>query len=82
MREIEEISVTIRAIAEPGMKPKELIAKVRRQHRSASKKDITRAAFYAVIAASENAPDSVRDLHDLAMETRNSHDDDLSEADK
>ena len=57
------------------MKPKELISAVRTGHSEATKKDIARAAFYAVILASEEMSNRVEELHDIAIETRNSSDD-------
>lgn len=75
MSEIAIIAKTVSELAVPGMRPKHLIEAVRKKHPEASKKEITRAAFYAVIEAAEKAPDSLTELHNLAMETRNDRDD-------
>lgn len=45
---IEQLSTTLQGLAGPGIKRKELIAAVREKHPKASKKDIVRAAFYAL----------------------------------
>lgn len=73
MAEIAEIAETVERLAEPGMKPKELLRAVRKEHPYATKKDVSRAAFYAVILASEKDSDRVTQLHDIAIDTRNSH---------
>jgi molybdenum cofactor biosynthesis enzyme len=65
--DVEEIARTVAAAAKPGMKPKELLDAVRRQHPEASRKQVSRAAFYAAILASESAPDTVPVVHDLAI---------------
>lgn len=48
MASIEIIAATLWTLVKPGMKPKELCAAVREQHPEASKKEIVRAAFYAL----------------------------------
>lgn len=48
MASIEEIAATLRSVATPGMKPKALRAAIRERYPEASKKEIVRAAFYAV----------------------------------
>jgi hypothetical protein len=70
LREIEEISGTIRELVVPGMKPKDLIDSVKERHPSASKKEIARAAFLTVILSAEFDPEDTQALHDLAVETR------------
>jgi len=75
MAELARIAETVERLARPGMKPKELIAAVRKEHPNVSKKEITRAAFYAVIVASEQKSGRVSDLHDIALQTRNTPDD-------
>ncbi|NLR97238.1 hypothetical protein HGP17_10370 [Rhizobium sp. P38BS-XIX] len=76
MPEIARIAETVERLAKPDMKPKDLVAAVRKEHPHASKKEVSRAAFYAVIVASENASDRVAELHNIAFDTRNSQDDD------
>jgi hypothetical protein len=56
----------------PGCAPKELIAPVRKEHPKIPKKEVARAAFYAVILAAERTAERADDLHRLAVETRNS----------
>lgn len=51
MTSIEVLSATLRRVAAPCMAPKALRAAVREQHPEASKKDVVRAAFYALIDA-------------------------------
>jgi hypothetical protein len=81
MSEIEKIAQTISQLATPATRPKQLLEAVRKVHPKASKKDITRAAFYAVITAADKQSDSAGDLHDLAMDTRNDIGDDDSDKD-
>ncbi|CZT38027.1 hypothetical protein [Rhizobium sp. 9140] len=70
MSEIEKIAKTVSQMAKPKMRPKELFEAVRQVHPKATKKEITRGAFYAVIMASSDRPGTVHGLHDLAMESR------------
>lgn len=74
MVEIAELAKTIAKLAVPGMRPKQLIQATREVHPDASKKEITRAAFYAVLEMVEMAPDDASHIHALAMDTRNSLD--------
>jgi hypothetical protein len=76
MSEIATMAETVAELARPGMRPKELISKVRKAYPKASKKEITRAAFYAVIRNAHGSGDGLKELHDLAMDTRNALDDD------
>ena len=71
-KETERIAETIRALAVPGMKPKELIEAVKESHPSASRKDIARAAFLTVIMSSDYDQEDTLTLHDLASEARDS----------
>lgn len=70
MSEIEKLAGTITRFARPGMKPKQLIEAVREEHPKASKKDIVRAAFYAVIISADNDPMRAQHLHEFALEQR------------
>ncbi|GGE20046.1 hypothetical protein GCM10011390_44120 [Aureimonas endophytica] len=70
MAKLEEIARTISLHAQPGMKPKALMAMVKEHHPEASKKDVSRGAFYAVILAAERDPNKVSVLHDMAMAAR------------
>jgi hypothetical protein len=71
MDDLKALADSISRLAQPGMRPTELIAAVRKEHPDARKKDVARAAFYAVILAAEHATERVSDLHRLAIETRN-----------
>ncbi len=53
MATIEQLAATLQGLAGPGIKRKELIAAVREKHPKASKKDIVRAAFYALASTVE-----------------------------
>ncbi len=70
LKEIEAIADTIREIVIPGMKPKGLIEAVRARHPEASKKEVARAAFLAVIHSAEFTPEDTQALHDMAMDAR------------
>lgn len=72
LREIEHMAATIRELAQPGMSPKQLIDAVRGRHPDATKKEVARAAFMSVIHSAEHDPKYTLELHDLAMETRDS----------
>ncbi|MVA23902.1 hypothetical protein V6582_09615 [Agrobacterium vitis] len=73
--DIEEIARTISSLAGPGMRPKQLVEAVRKKHPDATKKEISRGAFYAVILAAEKEPARAEGLHELASVTRNEFDD-------
>lgn len=68
--DIEEIGETLQALANPGLKPKDLLRAVREKHPKASKKTIVRAAFYSIIAYSERDPDKTQALHNFAIVER------------
>ena len=70
MAKLDAVARTIAFYAQPGMKPKQLMAHVREHHPEASKRDISRGAFHAVILAAENDPHKVSILHDLALGSR------------
>ncbi|MCF6367244.1 hypothetical protein [Rhizobium halophilum] len=76
MSEIEKIAKTVSQLAKPKMRPKELSEAVRKVHPKATKKEITRGAFYAVILAAGRQPSAVHGLHALAMESRKDTQDD------
>jgi hypothetical protein len=75
MSRIEKLAATVSAVARPGLKPKEIIAEVRGQHPKASRKDVVRAAFYALIEAGGEGGDKSRVLHELAITQRAPGDD-------
>jgi hypothetical protein len=70
MASIEEIAATLRSVATPGMKPKALRAAIRERHPEASKKEIVRAAFYAVTETSPAGQDVRPELHTFALYER------------
>jgi hypothetical protein len=70
MASIKEIAATLRGIAKPGMKPKAIRSAVREKHSGASKKDIVRAAFYAVAEGSSASDDATAELHNFALAER------------
>ncbi|KTS06441.1 hypothetical protein SB2_21995 [Methylobacterium radiotolerans] len=70
MASIKEIAETLRVIATPGMKPKAIRSVIRERHPEASKKDIVRAAFYAVTEAPASDGRATTELHDFALVER------------
>ncbi|MFN7027078.1 MAG: hypothetical protein ACK4QP_21665 [Pseudorhizobium sp.] len=72
LREIEDMAATIREVVTPRMSPEALIDAVRQRHPKATKGEVARAAFMSVIHSAEHDPGNTRELHDLAMETRDS----------
>ena len=72
--DIEEIGETLHRLANPKLKPKELLKAVRERHPKASKKTIVRAAFYSIIANSEPDPEKAQALHNFALGERGGED--------
>ncbi len=70
MTSIEVLSATLWRVAAPGMAPKALRAAVREQHPEASKKDVVRAAFYALIDARSQDGLTLDALHGFALNER------------
>jgi hypothetical protein len=70
MASIEAIAATLRSIATPGMKPKAIRFAIRERHPEASKKEIVRAAFYAVTEASPVDQGATPELHNFALAER------------
>ncbi|MCJ2122614.1 hypothetical protein [Methylobacterium sp. J-077] len=71
---IKVLSDTLRSVAAPGMSPKALRAAVREKHPDASKKDIVRAAFYALIEEPSQDLACLAELHGFALVERMSED--------
>lgn len=71
MASIQEIALARRSIATPGMKPKALRAAIRERYPDVSKKEIVRAAFYAV-----TEEPSASELHHFALTERIAEDND------
>jgi hypothetical protein len=70
MSSTEEIAATLRSIATPGMKPKAIRAAVRERHPDATKKEIVRAAFFAVMESSSASDGTSAELHNFALVER------------
>ncbi len=70
MVSIEALSATLRSIAAPGMSPKALRSAVRERHPDASKKEVARAAFYALIEVQSQSEHGMDELHSFALAER------------
>ena len=70
MTSIKAIAETLKEIAAPGMKPRAIRAAIRERHPEASKKEIVRAAFYAVTETPASAEGATAELHDFALAER------------
>ncbi|MGE8126675.1 hypothetical protein ACQKQD_06815 [Methylobacterium sp. NPDC080182] len=70
MASIREIADTLKEIAAPGMRPKAIRSAIRERHPDASKKEIVRAAFYAVTEAPAASAGATAELHDFALAER------------
>lgn len=79
MPSIQEIAATLRSIAAPGMKPKTLRDKVREQYPEARKKEIARAAFYALTDPTDGHSGASAELHEFALSERGPGDDAVAE---
>lgn len=74
MSDLQEIARTVVTLATPGMKPKDLVTAVRKSHPNASKKQVSRAAFMAMILTAEADPNRATKLQELALGSRSSDD--------
>lgn len=79
---IETIASTLHDLATPDMKPRTLIKAVREKHPGASKKDVIRAAFYAVITQADEDPEKADRLQAMAISERAAPDDDKAAAEE
>lgn len=79
MASIEELANTLRGVAASGMKPKALLAAVREKHPDATKKEVVRAAFYAL---AEGQTGDHGELHSFALSGRGADDDEPVKAAK
>ena len=70
MASVQEIATTLRTIAAPGMKPKAIRTAVREKHPDATKKEIIRAAFYAVAESPSSGGEATPELHNFALAER------------
>ncbi|SFJ17127.1 hypothetical protein SAMN02799642_03709 [Methylobacterium brachiatum] len=81
MPQIKALSDTLRSVAAPGMTPKALRAAVREKHPDATKKDIVRAAFYALTEEHSKDLACLAELHGFALVERVSEDERLIRVD-
>lgn len=72
---MEALSAILWSLAEPGMTPKALRAAVRAKHPEVTKKDIVRAAFYALIEIRSQDGQTLDALHRFALAERIPSDD-------
>lgn len=79
MASIEELANTLRGVAASGMKPKALLAAVREKYPEATKKEVVRAAFYAL---AEGQSGDHGELHSFALSERAVDDDEPVKAAK
>lgn len=70
MASIEELANTLRGVAASGMKPTALLAAVREQHPEATKKEVVRAAFYALTQGQCSDAGHLGELHSFALTER------------
>jgi hypothetical protein len=78
MSDIQILAATLRKLAKPNMKRKDLIAAVRDQHPDATKKEIVRAAFYALTHGVDDDPAQAQHLHAFALTERVCDEEDAS----
>jgi hypothetical protein len=71
---IEELSTTLLSVAKPGLKPRDLIKAVLQTHPKATKKQVVRAAFYALVSERKVDDGTAAILHDFAITERASPD--------
>lgn len=68
--ELEDIGKTLRVLAATAQTPKQLLKETLRRHPKASKKEVARAAFMAMIdAAPHDAAQAVK-LQDVGLNSR------------
>ncbi|EHP92750.1 MAG: hypothetical protein MIN69_12320 [Methylorubrum extorquens] len=82
MASLEAIANTLRSVATSGMKPKALLAAVRERHPEATKKEVVRAAFYALTESRGDTPEHLQNLHSFAITERAPDDDEPVKATK
>ncbi|WP_156311978.1 hypothetical protein [Methylobacterium platani] len=74
MSNVKTIAATIHKLAKPDIKPKELMALVRKKHPDATKKQIVRAAFFCLIQDIDNDVEKSKYLHTFALSERSGDD--------
>lgn len=70
MASTREMAAALRSIAEPGMKPKALRTAIRKRYPDARKKEIVRAALFAVVEAASPDRDETLQRHDSTLTER------------
>ncbi|MGH1589467.1 hypothetical protein ACRBEV_15315 [Methylobacterium phyllosphaerae] len=70
MVSIAALSATLWSLAVPGTTPKALRAAVRERHPDAARKDVVRAAFYALIESRPRDDRGLDALHSFALAER------------
>jgi hypothetical protein len=76
-KRVADMAEMLVAVARPGITPKELFETVRHRHPKASRKEIARAAYFALISHSSKAPEKTDEIRALAVASRPTlHDDD------
>jgi hypothetical protein len=70
MSSISDLAATLRQMAAPGIKPKELNTAVREKHPDATKKEIVRAAFFALSDGHDASSARSEELHAFALMER------------
>lgn len=68
--DLEVVAESVLRLAEPGMRPRQLVEAVRKEHPKARKKEIVRAAFYALISNAVRDVERVARLHSFALSER------------
>lgn len=70
MPSLAEIAATLRHVASPGIKPRDLIGAVREKYPEATKKEIVRAAFFSLSDGHDANPGQTGELYDFALKER------------
>ncbi|WP_071000771.1 hypothetical protein [Methylobacterium sp. C1] len=70
MPKVETLAATLCDVAVPGMSRKDLVAAVRERHPEVTKKEVVRAAFYALTDADAIREEQARHLHEFALAER------------
>ncbi|MBX5000770.1 hypothetical protein [Rhizobium lentis] len=73
-QDLKELGEAVLKETRTDITPKQLIKAVMKSHPQASKKEIVRAAFYALIAHAGNEPEKAGILQDFAITERTKDD--------
>ena len=68
--ELQQIGNALLTIVKPDMKPKQLMKAIQKSYPKASKQDIVRAAFFAIIANADAEPAKAKKLQAFAIGER------------